>query len=49
MPLMTCYLTDRPADDLARGHAEGVFTAAKLYPARHHQFGRSGVTDIRKI
>jgi dihydroorotase len=50
MPLMTCYLTDTTdPDDLARGAAEGVFTAAKLYPARrHHQFG-SGVTDVEKI
>ncbi|MEP1421420.1 MAG: amidohydrolase family protein, partial [Erythrobacter sp.] len=33
-PLMVCYLTDdTDADELARGAAEGVFTAAKLYPA----------------
>jgi len=33
-PLMTCYLTDdTDPDDLARGASEGVFTAAKLYPA----------------
>ena len=33
-PLMTAYLTDTiDPDELARGHAEGVFTAAKLYPA----------------
>ncbi len=33
-PLMTCYLTDSTdADDLARGAATGVFTAAKMYPA----------------
>ena len=33
-PLMTCYLTDEAdPDELARGHADGVFTAAKLYPA----------------
>ena len=33
-PLMTCYLTDSldPAE-LERGFNEGVFTAAKLYPA----------------
>src|SRR5690348_7317506 len=30
-PLMTAYLTDATdADTLAQGHAEGVFTAAKL-------------------
>ena len=33
-PLMTCYLTDdADPDEIARGFAEGVFTAAKLYPA----------------
>ncbi|VEB60855.1 Dihydroorotase [Salmonella enterica subsp. enterica] len=33
-PLMTCYLTDSlDADELERGFHEGVFTAAKLYPA----------------
>src|SRR6478672_3814714 len=33
-PLMTCYLTDRsdPAE-LERGHADGTWVAAKLYPA----------------
>src|SRR5690606_18657782 len=33
-PLMTAYLTDgTDAEDLAAGFADGVFTAAKLYPA----------------
>ncbi|SQB27207.1 dihydroorotase [Citrobacter koseri] len=33
-PLMTCYLTDTlDPDELERGFREGVFTAAKLYPA----------------
>ena len=33
-PLMTCYLTDDSnPDELARGHEEGVWIAAKLYPA----------------
>src|ERR1043165_1590398 len=33
-PLMTAYLTDSIApDEIARGHAEGTFTAAKLHPA----------------
>jgi dihydroorotase len=46
-PLMTCYLTDRTdADELARGHAEGVFTAAKLYPAGATTNSASGVTDV---
>ena len=33
-PLMTCYLTDSlDPNELERGFNEGVFTAAKLYPA----------------
>lgn len=49
-PLMTAYLTDRsdPAE-LVRGHKEGVFTAAKLYPAGATTNSDKGVTDIRKI
>ncbi|MGL4312664.1 MAG: amidohydrolase family protein, partial [Sphingomonas sp.] len=46
-PLMTCYLTDgTDADDLAYGHAEGIFTAAKLYPAHATTNSSHGVTDI---
>jgi dihydroorotase len=49
-PLMTNYLTDNvDADELARGHAEGVWVAAKLYPAGATTNSDSGVTDIRKI
>ena len=49
-PLMTAYLTDTIApDELARGHAEGVFTAAKLYPAGATTNSASGVTSIQKI
>jgi dihydroorotase len=49
-PLMTCYLTDTTdADDLARGAAEGVFTAAKLYPANATTNSAAGVTDVRRI
>lgn len=49
-PLMTCYLTDHTdADDLATGFAEGVFTAAKLYPAGATTNSASGVTDIANI
>jgi dihydroorotase len=49
-PLMTCYLTDTTdADDLAAGLADGVFTAAKLYPAGATTNSASGVTDIGKI
>lgn len=49
-PLMTCYLTDAadPAE-LSRGHAEGVFTAAKLYPAHATTNSAHGVTDIRNL
>ncbi len=49
-PLMTCYLTDGtdPAD-LVRGAAEGVFTAAKLYPANATTNSAHGVSDVAKI
>jgi dihydroorotase len=49
-PLMTCYLTDAAdADEIARGHAEGVFTACKLYPAHATTNSAHGVTDIRNL
>ncbi len=49
-PLITCYLTDGlDADELARGHAQGVFTAAKLYPAHATTGSALGVTDVRHI
>lgn len=49
-PLMTCYLTDRTdPDDLARGAAEGIFTAAKLYPAGATTNSAQGVTDLAHI
>jgi dihydroorotase len=49
-PLMTCYLTDNvDPDELARGHAEGVWVAAKLYPAGATTNSASGVTDISNI
>jgi dihydroorotase len=49
-PLMTCYLTDdADADELARGHAGGIWVAAKLYPAGATTNSASGVTDIRNI
>lgn len=49
-PLMTCYLTDRiDAEDLAAGFADGVFTAAKLYPAGATTNSASGVTDVARI
>lgn len=50
MPLMTCYLTDTISpDEIARGHKEGVWIAAKLYPAGATTNSQSGVTDIRNI
>jgi len=46
-PLMTCYLTDQAdADEIVRGHAEHVFTAAKLYPANATTNSHGGVTDV---
>ena len=49
-PLMTCYLTDSvDPEELARGHAENVWVAAKLYPAGATTNSASGVTDIGNI
>ena len=49
-PLMTCYLTDNiDPDELARGYSDGVWVAAKLYPAGATTNSASGVTDIRNI
>jgi dihydroorotase len=49
-PLMTAYLTDAAmGDELALGFAEGVFTAAKLYPAHATTGSAHGVTDIIAI
>jgi dihydroorotase len=49
-PLMTCYLTDGiDGAMLARGKAEGVFTAAKLYPAHATTGSAHGVTDVSSI
>jgi dihydroorotase len=49
-PLMTCYLTDNvDPDELARGYAEGVWVAAKLYPAGATTNSASGVTNIGNI
>ena len=50
IPLMTCYLTDQvEPDELARGHADGVWIAAKLYPAGATTNSAQGVTDIRNV
>jgi dihydroorotase len=49
-PLMTCYLTDQAdPDELARGYADGVWIAAKLYPAGATTNSASGVTDVGNI
>ena len=49
-PLMTCYLTDNTnLDEVARGFEQGVWIAAKLYPAGATTNSASGVTDIRNI
>ena len=45
-PLMTCYLTDvTDRTDLAAGARDGVFTAAKLYPAGATTNSAAGVID----
>jgi dihydroorotase len=49
-PLMSCYLTDQTdPDELQRGFDEGVWIAAKLYPAGATTNSASGVTDFRNI
>ncbi|CAN5227526.1 dihydroorotase [soil metagenome] len=49
-PLMTCYLTDAAdPDEIARGWKQGIFTAAKLYPAHATTNSAHGVTDIANL
>ena len=49
-PLTTCSLTETTdPDDLAAGFADGVFAAAKLYPAGATTNSANGVTDIARI
>ena len=49
-PLMTCYLTDTTApDEIERGFTEGVWVAAKLYPAGATTNAHYGVTDIPRL
>lgn len=49
-PLMTCYLTDTSeAGEVARGYAEGVFAAVKLYPAHATTNAAHGVTDLARV
>lgn len=46
-PLMTCYLTDATSpDEVERGYREGIWLAAKLYPAGATTNAHHGVTDI---
>jgi dihydroorotase len=49
-PLMTCYLTDGadPAE-LTRGKKEGVWVAAKLYPAHATTNSAHGVTSMDRV
>ena len=49
-PLMTCYLTDG-ADpvELANGKQQGVWVAAKLYPAHATTNSAHGVTSMDRI
>ena len=49
-PLMTAYLTDHiDPSELERGFTEGVFTAAKLYPANATTNSAAGVSDLSRI
>ncbi|CAB1208761.1 dihydroorotase [Serratia marcescens] len=49
-PLMTCYLTNSlAACELVNGFEQGVFTAAKLYPANATTNSSHGVSDVTGI
>lgn len=49
-PMMTCYLTDgTDAVDLIAGHRDGIFAAAKLYPAHATTNSAHGVTSIEHL
>jgi len=49
-PLMTAYLTDNiDPEEIRLGKAEGIFTAAKMYPANATTNSAHGVTDIKNI
>ena len=49
-PLMTCYLTEQAdPDEIARGFEQGVWVAAKLYPANATTNSASGVSDVANI
>ncbi len=49
-PLITLYLTDDVLPEtLTQGFAQGVLTAAKLYPANATTNSAKGVTDVKRI
>ncbi|MCH7529874.1 dihydroorotase [Patescibacteria group bacterium] len=49
-PLMTIYLTDKTnPQEIEKGFKEGVWVAAKLYPAGATTNSDAGVTDIKRI
>lgn len=49
-PLMTCYLHDAiDPEEVVRGFADGVWAAAKLYPAHATTNSAHGVTDLARI
>src|SRR5512135_2764412 len=49
-PLMTAYLTEKTdPEDLAKGHAAGIFFAAKLYPAGATTNAEAGVRELSKM
>jgi dihydroorotase len=49
-PLMTCYLTDTiDTDDLTAGFRDGIWIAAKLYPAGATTNADAGVTALTRI
>lgn len=49
-PMMTCYLTDdTDATDLVAGKRDGIFAAAKLYPAHATTNSAHGVTSVERL
>jgi len=49
-PLMTCYLTDHAhPEELRRGHEDGAWIAAKLYPAHATTNSAHGVSDVATL
>ncbi len=49
-PLITAYLTNSTAArEIELGYQDGIFVAAKLYPAGATTNSENGVTDVKKI